>query len=236
MFRKYSLFILIAIISLFTAFFVILTQINSTDRKTYQNLMDSSTAALDKEKVGSYKAKQHRKGVSKHYIFCNGPERLNMLLKGLESDLFFHQKGDKTEIIEHFKNVQCISQETFTYSLLDGRQVLLNEKGNFFVKNDNLEHNDILEKGDPRIQSTQTVRTLKASKAIYHYGTENLLADDVQLSRYLAKGVILNDTIKPTQELMSGTASEIELSFSGGDKPYKAKGLQAKFHDLGKQP
>ncbi|MBA3722713.1 MAG: hypothetical protein H0W88_09980 [Parachlamydiaceae bacterium] len=80
------------------------------DREAYQRLMMVST---NENKKIICKAKQQRYNVTKHFLFTKGSDRLQMKLNSISSELELDQQEGKTELVEHFKDVHCIMQESF---------------------------------------------------------------------------------------------------------------------------
>lgn len=79
----------------------------------------------------------------------------------------------------------------------------------------------------------QYVRYLEAEEAVYHYKTQELIADSVQLRRYLVPGHQLVTSVQTLKPLMTGTAKQVRLSLSHVDRTFKAQGFQATFQDIG---
>lgn len=160
-------------------------------------------SSAGKEKKSNYKAQQNRFNISKHIFFTKENERLQMYLKSPRSDLYFEQENGKTELVEHFKDVFCLIQEEF------------------------LDSNEVLD------GSQQIIRQIEAVTASYHYQSENFLAEQVKLFRYISKGNTLKKPFVILTPLMSGEAKSLQLSLSSPNKSFKAQELKAVIQNWG---
>lgn len=235
MFKK-QIFILLTLWAFLLLSFIAIFKISSKeDNEAYQNLMAESTASKDKK--GNYKAQQQRFNVNKHLLVSKGPERLQMRLNSPRSDLIFEQTDDKTEIVEHFKDVHCTMQENLIYTSKDGKEAKLQADGRLlFAGSDPNLPSSWTVINDPKLLCKQAVRQIDAVTASYHYRTEDLFAEQVKLNRFIAEGNQLTPSLMPLSSLMSGTAKTVQLSLSNNEKPFKAQEFQATFQEWGKKP
>lgn len=182
------------------------------DREHYQQLVRLSSGS---EQVEIYQTQQKRFNVSKHFILSKGKERLHMHLHSDSSEIFLNQEKGKMEVVECFKTLTCATQEGLMTILPDGRE----ERYQF---EDLLSHPYLT---DPLIKKRQIVRQFEAERATYHYKTEELNAEEVKFSRYLAAGNQLEKNPLILSLLMSGTAKKMQLSLANEHKPFKAQHL-----------
>jgi hypothetical protein len=82
------------------------------------------------------------------------------------------------------------------------------------------------------IAPQQMVRSLEAAKGMYYYKTEELVAEQVKLSRYKIPGHELIKTFEKYTPFMSGMAKQIKLSLSHKDPAFKAESFQAGFKGM----
>ncbi|WP_068467118.1 hypothetical protein [Candidatus Protochlamydia phocaeensis] len=193
------------------------------DHDRYLKLLeysDSSKQQTDKKKP--FTTRQQRSQVSKQIFFINDQGRLQWRLKSASSELTFGQQADSMELVEHFKNVSCLMQEKLIFSQSESQESLnlsLNQRKGKREEEGNLS------------ASHQLIRCLQAQQAVYHYKTQELAAEDVDLARYSIPGhewVDIFDSFKP---VMKGQAQRIQLSFSPSEPSFKAQGIRATFQD-----
>lgn len=205
--------------------------VTQEDIRSYQDLMSSHSENVDKK--AKHQAKQQRFKVSKHFLMTKGPERLHFFLRSRSSELILDQQ-EKADLVEHFKDVHCVMQEGLLYTIKDGREAKMQPDGRLRIASTESTPEIWLENTHPSLISRQLIRQLDAEKAVYYYSTEDLFANKVKVSRYIAKGQNLQAASPPFILLMKGQASGIQMSFSDRTKPFKAQGLQATFQDQGK--
>ena len=85
----------------------------SRAQSTYQRLMKYSDSSK-KNSNKTFKAEQRRTKVSKQILFLQNNQRLQWRLQSVSSELSFDQQEKGLELIERFKNVNCIMQEKFS--------------------------------------------------------------------------------------------------------------------------
>lgn len=188
------------------------------DQRSYRRLMERS----ELEQVVSqldYKTHQQRFNIHKHFLLVEGTDRLHFRLRSTSSDFVFHQEGHKSEIVEHFKEMKCLMQESLSYFSQEGKEQ---------EKFPHLAHHV-----DSELIPKQCLRYIEADTADYYYGTKQLIAEQVLLSRYLAPGHRLATSIEKINPFMTGRAKTIRLSLSNKDRSFKAQGFQGTFQDLG---
>lgn len=186
------------------------------DYHSYQKLMeysDRSTKRSDRESK-PFTSQQQRYHVTKQVFFMKDNERLQWRLKSESSELRFGHQENAVELVEYFKDVSCVCQEKLV----------------FCSENDKI----ISDVQKPSYDPKQLMRSLNAKQAVYHYKTEQLVADDVQLARYMLPGHQWIDKLHSFSPLMTGKAKRVQLSFSQNDRSFKAQGLQAAFQDWSK--
>ena len=190
------------------------------DYHSYQRLMeysDRSTKRPDKESK-PFATQQQRYHVTKQFFFVKDNERLQWRLKSESSELKFGQQENAVELIEYFKDVSCLCQEKLVFCSNNGK-VISDEQGALV---------------NTPCKPKQLMRCLNAKQAVYHYKTEQLIADDVQLARYMLPGHQWIDKVHSFPPIMTGQAKRVQLSFSQKDRSFKAQGLQAAFQDWSK--
>jgi hypothetical protein len=189
MFKQPVTFLILAWVLLVICLTALFYSATSRDHLAYEKLVNAND-----NKKGVCKARQQRFNVSKHLLMTKGEERVQLKLHSLSSDLMFDQKEEKTELVEHFKDLECTMQESF-------------------------------------LGSQQIVRHLQAERAIYHYHTEELVAEKAKLARFMTQGNQIIPFLKPVKALMNGTAERVEFSIANSEKPLKVQGLRATFQE-----
>ncbi len=204
--RNHSVFLSSCILlwCLITGFSIWFFQrVSIQDQETYQKLMKQTDG--DKINTAScYQAQQQRFNVNKHLLFIEEGNRLQLRIQSTSSELIFDQQGDKMEMIEHFKDIQCLMQEELFYLKVDGEQ-------------------------EPK----QYIRYMKAETASYHYRTEEFIGEQVYLSRYLAPGHQFLSSYQDLKPIIQGVAQQVKLSLSNHDKQFKVQGFQGTIQNLG---
>lgn len=84
-----------------------LVTISEKDSKDYEQLVQSSSSSG--KRLNS--TQQRRHNVSKQMLTYRGDHRLETRLSSDQSELIIDRHFDKGDIVEHFLNVSCISQE-----------------------------------------------------------------------------------------------------------------------------
>ena len=180
-----------------------------------------------------YSAKQERKKVQKHIVINQEGNRLHIKLEADQSDLVLDHHEDKTEIIEHLRNVTCCMQEELYYLLEDGREVIRRADGSLVLRY------------SPTFKITEQVETLipmqviryfEADTASFFYKTDHLVANQVKLSRFVAPGHRIVATVNGLKPFATGEAATVDFSLSGKDVHFSAKQLTARFYSNGGTP
>lgn len=201
--------------------------IDSTDRLAYQKLMANSDKT---QEPISKQNQQQRFHVVKDLFFAELPCRLQCRINSDSSELILNQQGHRMEMMECFKNVTCYIQEELLYELPDGRLVKKDENGKFFIQGSDPQKIDVWL--DPRFESQlkpkQWVRYLKAEKAVYHYQSKELVADSVDVYRYLIPGHALVQTMNGLKPMIEGKADHVQLSLSKNRHVFHAQGFRAR--------
>jgi hypothetical protein len=206
----FFIFIWLTVVLLGVYFFQSFTQ---EDEKAYQQLMEHSDGIKTNQSSSSYNAHQQRFNIKKHLLLTEEDNRLQFLLHSSHSELVFNQCEDKTEIVEHFQGVKCWMQEALIYTLADGQE---------------LKH-PINKECMPQ----QYMRYMEAETATYHYKTKELIAEQVELSRYIIPGHFFTQSFKTIKPFMHGTAKRANFFLSNQHKLFKAYEFQGTLQDLG---
>jgi cell division protein FtsI/penicillin-binding protein 2 len=205
MFRKRKLFLIIFLSFSLLGGILFYSQPSKADFLAYQNLMEYSDrggkSGVENSKV--FTTQQTRTQITKQIFFMKEHERLQWRLMSEKSELKLSQVENTIELIEYFTNVACQCQEQFTNC----------------------------DKGNVLCEPSQFIRYLKAKEAVYHYKTEQLVAEDVYLTRYKIKGHQWVNDLHAFFPLMQGRAKKIQLSFTKDDRSFHAQDLQAIFQE-----
>lgn len=81
------------------------------DDEGYREVLGRANPSLPLETERSYRASQTRKGVRKDFWYMKGDVRLEMTLKGEDSELAYEKEGERQEIVERLNGVRCMIQE-----------------------------------------------------------------------------------------------------------------------------
>ncbi|WP_039356656.1 MULTISPECIES: hypothetical protein [Candidatus Protochlamydia] len=180
---------------------------SADDVRNYRKLMEYSDRSSKKNEKHNkaFETQQNRTQVTKQILFMKDQVRLQWRLMSEKSELKLSQIENAIELVEFFTEVTCQCQEQL----------------------------DACSNTDLSCHPSQLLRYLRAKKATYHYQTEQLTADDVQLARYKIKGHQWINDLQAFHPWMKGSAKRIQLSFSQNDRSFTAQDLQAAFQDWG---
>lgn len=146
-------------------------------------------------------AKQQRHHVQKQFIFNQGGQRLQWRIDSAESEIFMDHKGHSIEFVERMKGLFCVMQEKKSDIVVDSMK-------NFY----------------------QIIRCIEAKEAIYRYKDKELMAEQVELTRYRIPDHQWVSSLKPYTPIMQGHAQSIQLTLSK-EPLFKAQGFQAVFQE-----
>ncbi len=188
---------------------------SSQAREAYQRLMDFSDQTIQADEEKMQMTQQTRHQIGKQIFYKQDQHRLQSRLISEHSTLVFNQKGHGAELIEHFKNITCTTQEKLFYHAIENKQ----KDASPILNSENL-------------QPQQLLRHLKAEEAMYSYQTGQLEAEQVEFMRYLLPGHSWPLSFQSIHPLFEGQAQKVKLKLFQ-DQSFKAQGFQASFYELG---
>jgi hypothetical protein len=225
---------LILFMVVLAAFVYVLFTVKDSDEQTYRKLVESANPVNSDARISPYTAQQKRRGVQKDVLFNQGNDRLQMRLISSESIMVLDHQDSGTEILEKMQDVKCFMQEEFFFVLPDGREALMQPNGKLLVRqSDSKDPSSWIEPNFPGIKPMQHVRYLEADNATYFYKSDRCLADKVKVSRYIAPGHDLLQSIDGLQPSMTGVAKKVEFSMAGKDLNFTAYQMKALFYEAG---
>ncbi len=230
MFRiKIFLFIIIFLVSLMLVV-VFLFGISPKDYLSYHKLMESSQPQRYLNTSPKNESLQKRQNVTKNIWFTDNNKRMRFWLKSETSELSLFQENNSICVIENMYNVTGFMQQKLYYTLLDGREVIENSSGSYFVRglentNELIPLNEISE-----LIPMQQVRYFTANQASYHFKNRTFLANDVTIYVYKTPGHQLTLTYNPENTIMEGTAESAEFTFFHETPSVKMYNLDASFY------
>jgi len=172
----------------------------------YQRLMGYSAQIKQEQEQDNIRStRQTREQVSKQIFYKKGDERLQTVLRSVESFLDYSKQDG--EFVEHFKGLTCIMQE----KLVD-----LSDPP--------------IEVVAPIEVAEQMIRQLQAQEAIYSYTSGKLNAKEVEIAHYLFPGHECPHSLKGFHPILQGKALTLQLSLFQ-EPNMQAQGFQAIFHD-----
>lgn len=207
--------------------YLILFSFGETERGAYWALMKQADPK-QLEKTSPYKATQRHQHVCKEVWFLEKEQRMKLKVLSSDAELILDHQGDKTEVIELMHDVTCFMQEELYFVTPDGKE-LKKEQDNTFVSRDEGKKVNI-DMEISQLKPMQVIRHLKAATAEYHYSTEQFVAHDVKVVRFVVPGHQLVESLAGSQTLLSGIAKKAEFSMAGGNTHFRAHQLKAKFH------
>lgn len=196
------------------------------ERQAYQALMEKA----DPSKANStspYIAKQQHNNVRKDIRTLKKGVPVQFQLFSQDTELILDHHDARTDVIEKMSKVACYMQEEKYYLLPDNKEVYRQPNG--LLANGNGVF--LSEAEEKTLRPVQVIQYLEADTASYYYQAEQLSAKKVKISRFLALGHDLGDSIEKLQPLMEGTADAIEFSLAKNETKFAATELTAILHD-----
>ncbi|MBA3957616.1 MAG: hypothetical protein H0X51_04370 [Parachlamydiaceae bacterium] len=201
------------------------------DRIEYWERMKQADPRHAESSQPPYTAKQNHQSVHKDIWFNHADQRLQMRLYSADTELVLEHHDNLTEIIEQMQDVTCYMQEELFYVLPDGREVSLQPDGKLVLRHkSSKEEESYVVVTDEPLLPMQVIRHLEAENAVYHYQTDRFVANDVAVSRFVAAGHELLDSLHDLVPIVSGIAQKVEFSLAGSDFKFQAHQLKATFH------
>lgn len=174
------------------------------DLETYRQLLLGNSKKENKNRTISV---HHQcKNITKHFFFTRGPQRLQTLLKSTHSDLLFEHKKDEPRLTEYLNNINCLMQVKLLSDPTTDPQIP-EEAG--------LPDRDSLEEMGDHLK--QIVRQIDAEKAVLEYNTKALIADQVDLTYFLANGHTLEEPLDQVLPLLKGHSSQVKVGVDTSD-------------------
>lgn len=205
---------------------------DAQDQIAYQKLVQNQDST---DAENSYTSRQQRKGLQKDVLFIEKGERLQMRLHSVMAELALDHHDGQTEIVEQMKDVTCYIQEELFYQLSDGREATKQADGRLLIKHaDPQDQASWTASNAPGLKAMQVVRFVEADTAFYYYKNDKFIADNVNVSRYVAPGHTIEQASKKLQPIMSGVAAWVEFNLEGKEVNFKAYQLKAKFYSQGR--
>lgn len=174
------------------------------DPEEYQKIMERANPTLQLEAGRPFKASQRRKGVQKNFWQVKENFHLVSQVNCEESDLVIEQKEGAQVIVEYMKGVLCLIQEELFYLDPSGNKIF-DAKGS-----------------EPLGKVQQTIRVIRAGRAKYHYSSEILEAEDVNMSLYTIPGRELPHSFNGFIPSMEGRAETLNLAIIEKELRFKA--------------
>lgn len=198
------------------------------DIEQYREIMSSIDSTTLDEQQRSYVAKQQRKGTQKQFIFCKDEQHLQLLVDSERSSIILDRHQDSTEIVEHLEKVKGYMQEELYYALSDGREFVKKSNGRLTSRNGNAGAelsftDDMLNALVPM----QSMRYFEADRASYHYKSNRLVLDNVQMKSYDIPGHKMTTSLSKYVPNMSGKGASAEVFLDGDEILFKVHGLKA---------
>ena len=179
---------------------------SSDAKNSYQQLMNySDQAKKERLEDNDGSVQQSRQQVSKQILYKKGSDRLQIFLRGNESELIYSKKNG--ELVEQFKDLDCIMQDELVKAERTEIAATLQEE-----------------------IGQQMIRQIKAQEAVYSYKTGKLEAQEMEVAHYLLPGCECPHSTDDCQPLFEGTAYRSQLSLFK-EPSMQAQGFQAIFRD-----
>lgn len=205
-----------------------------SDIKEYSELVKSTDPKNLKEDSQPYVSTQQHRSTHKDIWFTQSGQRLQLRLRSADTQLVLEHQDRNTQIVEHMQDVTCFIQEELYYLLPDGREVIRQANGTLVPRRHNVSNLEVIIETDTNaLKPMQVVRYLEADKASYYYQTDRFFAEQVHVSRVVAPGHKLIDSVKGLKPIMTGLARSAEFSIVGNELNFTAYQLKATLHSPG---
>ncbi len=193
---------------LIAAFYTVWVFYTPTSRnyRDYQRLMHYSDAVKIPEETQNL-AQQERDQTSRQFIFTQGTERLQWLMKSAKSTICLEQIDNSLQLKENLKKMSCMMQEN---------EIKISE---------DLSSNSALQS-----KPDQIVRYIEAQEALYFYKRQQLVAEQAAIKRYQIPQEKWMEQLFSYQPVMQAQARKIQVDFSK-QPTFKAQGFQLIFQD-----
>lgn len=188
-------------------------------QKQYHELVNRVSGEGEEE---HFLAKQERKNVTKELFYSHKGSDREARIVARDSRLVVEKEQKKSSFREEMDGVTCLYQEEVFYKTPEGKEVIIDEEGNYrFRKGGGIVSSN-------ELSPMQRVRQVIADHAIYYFDEEMLEAERPFIKEYLMSGHHLPSELKGGALIMSGIASSVTVSFQREEISLEAKRLKAK--------
>jgi hypothetical protein len=202
----------------------------------YQQLVLEANPVQTSANSTPYSANQHRQGIVKDVYYNQDSQRLQLRILSAKSVLSLDYHEQQTEVVEKMEDVSCCMQEMLYYLLPDGQEAYKKPDGRIVIGNKDASDSALYKGEEKHLKPMQLVRYLEAERAVYHYKSDKLIAEQVKVYRYALPGHTIAMPSKGLKPLMSGVAESVQFSLGEQDFQFKANKLKASFLTPGRSP
>lgn len=209
-----------------TMLFGFVVHIPQEDYALYEEILQSSdpSAFQQTEQVGE----QDRDQVKKELWLKKGKGRLHYIVQAESSVLRYTLGDERVDLVEDMSNIHGFMQEELFYRLPDGREAVPQELGGLLLRScDPRLEDSWVSPDEPGIEAWQELREFTADQAIYRYRDNQLIAEEVELERYIMPGHELTASMLPPEILLKGVAKTVTFTLEDGKPQFQAKKLKA---------
>lgn len=225
----------LALIATVAGCYFLLFSNNEEDEQAYWALMEESDPSKSNASSTPYTATQERHNLHKHMWMNSSGENLQLSVRSENAELVLDRNDESTDVIEHMHKVQCYMQEELYYVLPDGSEAVRQKNGELVLRKENTNEVEIRTVLDNVIaMPMQIVRYMEADAASYYYKNDQLVAEQVTISRFALPGHELKESLENITPLMAGIAQSIEFTIDGNDPKFKAHQFKAILHHIGR--
>lgn len=233
-FPRTTLSCVILLTVIFVWSYFALANFASTDVEKYRELVKNSDPKQLNESSQNYVSTQQHHSTHKDIWFTQRGQRLQLRLRSKDTQLVLEHQDNKTQVVEHMHGVTCFIQEELYYVLPDKREVVRQVDGTFRLRGKSTDDAEsLVAVGNATLKPMQTMRYLEADNASYFYQSDRFLAEQVKVSRIVAPGHDLKESLKGFKTIMTGLARSVEFSIVGNELNFTAYQLNATLHGNG---
>jgi len=225
--------ILISLFIIFLGFVLVanLVHIREKDYERYESLISSSGVSQDQIKK-NFVSHQLRERITKDFWYHdNEGEILRLSVQYDKSEITLSFDRGKPKILENMVNVTLVMQEDLYYLMPDGKRVIKDRNGEFYIVENNERKSLADEATSP--QAYQKVRYMKGAEALYDYQRKIFYIEDASFRIFDLPGHEFVEDFNSEEPSVYGKARKIELNIGSDKVDFKAEYIKLEILDSG---
>lgn len=212
-----------------TLLFGFVVHIPKEDYALYEEILQSSdpSAFVKEDKEGQ----QQRECVGKELWIKRDNDRLHYIVRAEESVLRYTLGDERIDLVEDMTNIHGWMQEELFYRLPDGREAVPQKDGRLLLRHsDPALAGSWIKRNEPGLEPWQELREFTADHATYVYRDKQLIADKVELQRFVIPGHRINRSVIGLELVLKGVAQSVTFTLEDDKPHFQAKKLQGSIY------